>query len=553
MKKLSNLSAIIAFLAITALFLAACQEEIPVTSVTLNKTTATLSINGTETLKATIEPSDATNQGITWSSTDEGRVTVTQRGVITGKAEGSAVVYVTTDDGNKTAFCSVTVSSTSSTIPVTSVILNKNTLSLAVGNSETLIATIAPYNASNQSVSWSSSNSTVAAVSQSGAVSASSVGSTTITVTTADGNKTATCTVSVSASAVSVSSVSLNKPTASITAGSSERLIASITPSTATNQNLTWESSNTAVATVSASGDVTGVAAGIATIRVITDDGNKSATCTVSVSAMVPVSGVTFNKSILGLTPDGSEILVAFITPATATNLAISWESSNLAVATVSGSGLVRGVSVGTAVITVRTADGGKTATCTVSVTAEFTISVSIIGDPQVGRTLTADVQKNFSGVISYQWYRNDAAIEYGTGKECRLWPEDAGKAIKVRVTCDGKSAESSPVNVPNVTYTVTVSTYHDDLHLQALFSIGVGFFYISDDFACQWYRDNTPIPGATSTIYALTSADSGKAIKIIVTGNGQTFESDPYNVPASSSVEFVNATIRPDEYSEQN
>jgi hypothetical protein len=122
----------------------------------------------------------------------------------------------------------------------------------------------------------------VATVSTGGVVTGVSVGTAIITVKTDDGGKTATCNVTVNP--ISVTGVSLNKTTTSLNVGATETLIPTITPSNATNQNVTWSSSPTSVATVSASGVVTGVAAGSATITVTTAEGGKTATCSVSVT-----------------------------------------------------------------------------------------------------------------------------------------------------------------------------------------------------------------------------------------------------------------------------
>lgn len=169
------------------------------------------------------------------------------------------------------------------TVSVTGVSLNKNTLSLDKGTSETLTATVAPSNATNKNVTWTSNNTTVATV-DNGVVTAKAAGTATITVKTEDGNKTASCTVTVAeASVISVTSVTLNKNTLSLEKGSSETLTATVMPSNATNKNVTWTSNNTDVATVN-NGVVTAVAAGTATITVKTEDGNKTASCTVTVT-----------------------------------------------------------------------------------------------------------------------------------------------------------------------------------------------------------------------------------------------------------------------------
>ena len=171
---------------------------------------------------------------------------------------------------------------------VTEVKLDKDSLSLEVGGTATLTATITPNNATDKSVTWESSAPSVADVAVnadgSATVTAVSAGTATITVTTADGSgEKATCSVTVHAAAVSVTGVSLNKTELTLTEGDSETLTATVEPSDATNQNVTWSSDNEAVATVN-NGNVTAVAPGTAAITVTTADGNKTAVCTVTVS-----------------------------------------------------------------------------------------------------------------------------------------------------------------------------------------------------------------------------------------------------------------------------
>jgi hypothetical protein len=170
-------------------------------------------------------------------------------------------------------------------VAVTGVTLDKTNLSLVEGSSETLIATVAPSDATNQNVEWSSSDSAVASVDAGGKVTALKAGTAAITVTTADGGKTATCAVTVTAKTIDVTGVTLNKTSLSLVEGSSETLIATVAPSDATNQNVEWSSSNSAVASVDSNGKVTALKTGSATIIVSTVDGGKVATCNVTVSA----------------------------------------------------------------------------------------------------------------------------------------------------------------------------------------------------------------------------------------------------------------------------
>lgn len=165
-----------------------------VTGVTLDQAELALYTGQSETLTATVTPNDATNPNVTWSS-DRSDVATVDNGVVTAVGAGTAIITVTTADGGKTATCAVTV--TAATVPVTGVTLNKTSTSLYVGDTETLTATVEPGNASNQTVTWSTSDPSVATV-ENGVVRATGRGTATITVTTEDGGFTAGCTVTVS-------------------------------------------------------------------------------------------------------------------------------------------------------------------------------------------------------------------------------------------------------------------------------------------------------------------------------------------------------------------
>lgn len=172
--------------------------------------------------------------------------------------------------------------------PVTGVTLNKNTTTLVVGANETLTATVAPATA-GPGVNWSSSATANATVDANGKVTAVKAGSATITATSkADSTKSASCTVTVNNPVVPVTGVTLDKTTASIAVGATTQLTATVAPANATNKAVTYSSSDATKATVTNAGLVTGVAAGEATITVKTTDGNKTATCVVTVTAPPP-------------------------------------------------------------------------------------------------------------------------------------------------------------------------------------------------------------------------------------------------------------------------
>ena len=172
-----------------------------VTGVTLDKTTLTFTIgDAAQTLTATVAPANATNKKVTWTSNKTDVATVDENGKVTAVGVGEATITVTTEDGGKTAACTVKVNAKPDTpTAVTGVTLDKATLTFTIGDAaQTLTATVAPENATNKKVTWTSSNAKVATVAN-GTVTAVGVGEATITVTTEDGGKTAACWVKVKA------------------------------------------------------------------------------------------------------------------------------------------------------------------------------------------------------------------------------------------------------------------------------------------------------------------------------------------------------------------
>jgi Leucine-rich repeat (LRR) protein len=177
----------------------------------------------------------------------------------------------------------------SETVKVTGISVGKTTLTLSAGSSETLTFNVVPADASNRSVTWTSSLPTVVSVDASGRVTAVKKGEAVITAKTADQGYTATCTITVASVAVPVSSVTLNLTTLALDAESSQTLTARVAPAGATNKTIRWSSSDISVATVNAGGVVTGIkAGGKAVITATSDDGTKSADCTVTVGAIDP-------------------------------------------------------------------------------------------------------------------------------------------------------------------------------------------------------------------------------------------------------------------------
>jgi uncharacterized protein YjdB len=172
-------------------------EKAAVTGVTLNKTAMTLIKGHTDVLLPTIAPANASNKNVSWFSTNSNVASVNSGGIVKAEGVGMAVIQVTTEDGGKIAACQVTVILEEEMIRVTGVALNKTTLALNAGATETLVPTIQPSNATNKNVTWSSSNGNIASVSSGGLVTGVAAGTAIITVTTQEGSKAATCNVTV--------------------------------------------------------------------------------------------------------------------------------------------------------------------------------------------------------------------------------------------------------------------------------------------------------------------------------------------------------------------
>ena len=320
-------------------------------------------------------------------------------------------------------------------ISVESISLNSQTGELRVGEQTTLIATITPDNATNKSVTWKSDNTEAATV-ENGVVTAVGEGKANITVTTVDGNKTATCEITVlpeeepepdpEPEVINVENVTLNSQNEELKIGDTVTLVATITPSNATNKNVTWSSDNTNVATVN-NGVVRAVGEGKANITVTTVDGNKTATCMITVlpeeepepepeptpepdpePEVINVESVALNSQNEELKIGETTTLVATVMPSNATNKKVVWSSDNTNVATVNN-GVVTAVGEGSANIKVTTVDGNKTAVCKITVVDEQEDVISTIS-----YDITDSTNKNVTATITFN--RNDVTITNNDG-----------------------------------------------------------------------------------------------------------------------------------------
>ena len=380
--------------------------------VKLDKTEATIQKGKTATLSATVYPSSLTDKSVTWESSDTKIATVTTAGKVKGVKAGTATITCTSNATGLKA---------TSTVTVGYVKLDKTEATLLKGKTTTLKATVYPSSLTDKSVTWESSDTKIATVTTAGKVKGVKAGTATITCTSNATGLKATCTVT-------VGYVKLDKTEATFLKGETTTLKATVYPSSLTDKSVTWESSDTKVATVSTAGKVKGVKAGTATITCTSNATGLKATCTVNV-----VGGfVTLNKTETYVQKGKTMTLKATVTPETLTDKSVTWESSDTKIATVSSAGKVKGVKYGTATITCTSVATGAKATCKVTI-GKVVVGVSEITLKR-SRSVTLDVTLYPTDLAdkSVTWESSDESIATVTS-EGKVTGVKAGTAT---ITC---------------------------------------------------------------------------------------------------------------------
>lgn len=318
-------------------------------------------------------PTNASCKDIVWSSDNPSVASVNaSSGYIYAKSEGTATIYAMATDGSRCSdSISVNVGSGSGNIYVSSVKLDRSKATIEVCETLLLTASVYPENATNRSVTWNTSNASVATV-HNGIVYASSKGTATITATAADGSgKSASCVVTVT-DEILVTSIQMENSVYNLTLGKSDYIKATIRPQNAANKNIAWSSSDPCVVTVNpSSGLVYARNLGTATISAVAQDGGGAiGSCNVVVSRNNKVSHISLNQSELVLNRGEPYTLEAKVSPANAAVKTIKWRSSNPCVADVNrNSGEVIGIAAGSAKIYAEAQDeSGVYAVCTIKV-----------------------------------------------------------------------------------------------------------------------------------------------------------------------------------------
>ena len=338
----------------------------PAERVVLDRNEIELKAHGGTRLTATVLPASTTDKTITWTSSDETIAKVDNTGMITAIAVGAATVYATC--GHVEAACQVTVVPT----PAQSILLNRSHVDLRVDESEQLKAIIMPDNATDKTITWTSSDETVAKVDETGLVIAVGLGEATINAYCWDASETCRITVW----ETPVQNIELDKNIIRLKAEETEQLTATVYPENATYKHVTWVSDNKAVATVDETGLVTAVELGSTYIWAECGETHRRA-CMVIVES-TPAEQIELDRTDIQLKVEETTQLIATILPATTTDKRINWFSSDETVVTVDNTGVVKAVNVGSASIKAQDGFGIISATCQVTVlpTAAETITL---------------------------------------------------------------------------------------------------------------------------------------------------------------------------------
>ncbi len=253
MKKLNLFAALAAILALVS-----CQkkeeESVTLNSVTLTPSEISITEGDSQSISVSVDPENYTYETIAWKSSDENIASVSSEGVVTGKGVGSATITATID--GVSGSCKVTV--LENVIKVSGVSLDSEALTISLGGTASLTATVEPADASNKTVTWSSSDEKVATVSDEGLVTAISEGTCSVTVTTTDGGFTASCSVSVVIDYPSeISFVDAIENTILEDHGTQASLTVNYSPESAVHKDLEWSVSDESLASVASTGEGT--------------------------------------------------------------------------------------------------------------------------------------------------------------------------------------------------------------------------------------------------------------------------------------------------------
>ena len=415
--------------------------ETSATGVKLDKNYVQLDLskNKQSTIKATIEPSTASNKEVTYTSSNERVATVDKNGKITAKGNGETNITARTSNG-KEAVCKVEVQTVA-----TKINMDKNaSIDLSKEKEKKITVEVEPDDAKNKSVMIRSSNEEVATIDSNGTIKAKKNGEATITAQIAGTDIVETCKVTV---ITSPTGLKLSKTNVSLdmSGTKSTKITAEVEPSTASNKNIKWTNENSDIVYVSSTGEeatLTGLKNGEATITAIIEGTDISKECKVVVTTS-PKS-IKINKTSATLDMSGTKTvqLTTTVEPSTAQDKTITWSSSNTSIAAVDKNGKVTAKKNGTTTITAKTVNN-KTATSKITVTTNPTgiklNKTSLTIDYGKTAVITATISPSTSTNKTVSWSSNNTSVAT-VDKNGKVTGKSNGTATITAKTSNGKT-----------------------------------------------------------------------------------------------------------------
>ncbi len=414
----------------------------------------------------------------------------------------------------------------------TEVTLSEVDIIMHKANTKKLTASVTP---SGTKLVWNSTNTDVVTVDNQGNVKAIKEGRATIVVVAQDGSAaSAKCNILVADD--SITKIAIDPDNITINVGEQHEIKHKIEPYHATNKQLAWTSSNTEIATVNADGVVTGLKVGQVTITATAQDGtNVQAKCTVNVTQDIKINGLTLSKNNIIVEENEIYELEATIYPENATNKTLEWNSRNESIATVEASGTtgkVKGVALGTTMITVKATDGSdRTASCMVTVVPkkvkEITISptdVKLYSGQTVNLTATVKPDNAFNKKVRwYSIYEDIAKVDENTGKVTAL---TVGETEIVAIADDGSGIRTTQYcKVTVLPRKVRVDRKEMTLYVESSRKLNATISPTTPPTGLVWVSSDEDI--ATVSKDGVVTAKSAGVVEIIAMAQDGSYDAD--------------------------
>lgn len=497
----------------------------PVEGMTLSETEVTAKIGSKVQLRASVTPDNATNQQVTWKSSNEKVATVSANGLVTMKAAGTTSIICTSKDNPSVqAFCNVTVLKA-----VSGVSLDIDAKEMYVGENYRLTYLVTPSDASTPQVTWTSTNTSVVQVDGTGMLTAKGVGQAEIIIKTVDGSYMDLCTIVVKQKPTNVK---LSLTNLTMNAGEYFYLDAVLTPANSTKEGLVWECVDTNIATVSESGRVTAKNAGQTIVMVKTENG---ATSYCKLTVLEAVTGLKLEPDKATLDVGERLKLTPIFVPETASNTEVTWSSSDDAIASVDKNGEITAKQGGVVVIQCQSDDGGYNAVCVLTVVEEIT-ELKITPEQYklgLGKTfqLKVEIANSTASSKEIEWYSSDESV-VEVDKNGRIRGMSLGYATITAMALDGSDAEATcevrvvtEVTGMTMNYTSITLIQGNTFHLEAAIRPTDATYntaaWESDDSEIAMVDDDgivTAISPGTAWVTAKARDSSGKYCKCYVT-----------------------------------